>query len=171
MKAWEEIAQPLRFPIGGREYVAAEPSMELGVSVLGTWDGTSTEWQGRPIDELFRALVGDAVWDQMLADKVPATAMTRAGWTALIDLQEGREAAEHMWEEGPDPELLAALTAAPQEQTDSTTSTGTESGSATPSPASTRTMTSRPGARRPAKKAAPAKAPRSSGRTSSASGT
>jgi hypothetical protein len=79
------------------------------------------------------------VYDEMVADNVPALALSRAVLTALSDFRLGREIAEQVWESGLSPEALAPK-GAKAEQTQPS-STGEES--ETPTRASTSGTSSR----------------------------
>jgi hypothetical protein len=165
MKAWEELTglDPLIFPIGGKDYTVPPATLDQGLLVLSILNGKDPDWAEKPMTELFELVLGDT-WQQMRADGVPLEAANRAGFAAVADIQEGREAAEAIWESSLNPEALAAQEAAKT----SATSTGTASENETPQPASTTATTSPPATRRRAQKT---QARRSAGKKSSTSGT
>lgn len=132
-----EAADPLVLPIHGKTY---------DIPALGHLDEIRMREEfGRlntgsaPLmtnEEFLRATLGDAL-DQMRADNVPAKAIVHASVVAHTDALYGRQAAEDMWEHGPDPEALAAAIKAAA-NADSTTSPSTAgAGSSTKRRAST----------------------------------
>lgn len=166
MKSWEELAgEPLRFPIKGKEYVVQPLTVDEGLLVFDIIAGNKPEWTDRSLTDFYKLIMGPT-WDEMRADGVPIDAASRAGFATQTDIQLGREAAEHAWETGLDPEAAAAWMAATQ--TTSTSSTSSESDSETPSPASTSPTTSQPATGSSPRKA---KAARSPGSRSSTTGT
>lgn len=160
MKAWEDLtSEPLTFPIGGKTYTVAPLSIDDGLLAMRILQGDEPDWDGKSAVEFYQFLMG-GTWEQMRADGVSLDAATRAGVTAMTDLQSGREAAETIWEAGVDPELVAAWMAATQT---SKPSTDTGSENETPSPDSTKTTTNE----QPNSSALPAKRARSRGPKSS----
>lgn len=103
-------------------------------------------------DYAMQRLVLGPLWDQMIAEKVPAFFASRVYLAALADFQGGREYAERIFMEGPDPkaleEFLQSRTArqeSPKASPEPKRSPRTGSGNPTRSRASTtRTKTSRP---------------------------
>jgi hypothetical protein len=93
----------------------------------------------------------EGAYQQMLDDKVPASAIRRAMLTVITDLRMNREAAEQVWERGLDPELLAP-TASGADTAGSTPSSSTGEASETPKRASTTGTSSRKTTKRTAGK-------------------
>jgi hypothetical protein len=135
LKAFEDIAAgPLVFPIGGKTYTAAPVGWVEGLRLTEIAGGAEMT----DSDEERRLLLGDT-YAEMVADNVPALALSRAIFTALTDFRLGRPTAERVWESGLTPEALAPEQGATTTQTQPTV---TASASETPSPASTRTTSS-----------------------------
>lgn len=113
LKAYEEFApEPLTFPIGGKLYELPPLDYRLGLRLQQILAGEDDSLDGAKGEDLFRLVLG-SLWDEMKTDGVPLDAMNRAGFAALADYQYGRAMAEKVWENGLDPEALAAaLTAA-----------------------------------------------------------
>jgi hypothetical protein len=101
-KDFDEIFDPLVLPIHGHEYEIPPLSFEAGVIVNGVIDKT----ENLTDEQFYRLLLSDAVFDQMLADKLPAAAIDRVARTALTDFKYSRELALTMWETGGDPKAL-----------------------------------------------------------------
>lgn len=151
LKPYEEFADPLAFPIGGRVYTVPPLPYRAGLRLQRILAGEDTA-EDLPAEDLWRMVMGDA-WDQMVADDVPLEAMSRAGIAAVADFRWGRATAENVWESGVDPEALAAaLTAANPSSKDFPDSTSTAKGSETPSRGSSSATTSPPGTPRPKRK-------------------
>lgn len=145
LKAFEEFAQePLAFPVGGKVYTVEPIGWEDGVRLTALLDGTE---EMPDADTQNRLLMGDTL-AQMVADKVPAVAISRALLTCLTDFRLGRDAAERVWEAGLTPEALAPKGAEP----DSTPSSSTDEAAKTP------TRASGTGTRTSQKKSSPRKA-------------
>ena len=102
-KDFNELFDPLVLPVGGKNYTIPAASFEAGARINGIMEGTE-----KLSDEAFyRLLLSDAVFDELLADHVPAAAIDRIGRVALTDFKYGREFAEAMWETGGDPKAVA----------------------------------------------------------------
>lgn len=143
MKPWEEVASdPLAFPIRGKNYTVPEMPYDDWLTIQQIQSGKVTELEG-PAEETWRLVLGSA-WDEMVADNVPAEALSRAGLAALTFVQFGREMAESVWEAGLDPKAVAAAIVERQ----SSTSTSTASAPETPSLDSSTPTTSRKGSSR-----------------------
>lgn len=113
LKPYEEFApEPLAFPIGSKLYVLPPLDYRLGLRLQQILAGDDDSLNDAKGEDLFQLVLGP-LWDEMKADGVPLEAMQRAGFVALADYQYGRAMAEKVWENGLDPEALAAaLTAA-----------------------------------------------------------
>lgn len=157
MKSWEEIADPLVFPIGGKEYVIPELGYRDMLTIQKIRAGQSSELDGKTPEESWRLVMGTA-WDEMVADNVPAEAIARAGLATLAFFEAGRESAEAIWENGVDPKaILAALSTGRQPQS------STAAANATPSAAPTSGTSSRPaGSKKGSKKGAASRSSSSS---------
>jgi hypothetical protein len=101
-KDFDELFDPLVLPIHGHEYEIPALSFEAGVIVNGVIDKT----ENLTDEQFYRILLSDAVFDRMLADKLPAAAIDRVARTALTDFKYGRELALTMWETGGDPKAV-----------------------------------------------------------------
>jgi len=98
----ELVGEPIVLPINGRNYTLPPVSAEAGVDVLGVLRDPNSEAAKKP--DLtgmlsIRKLVGDALVDEMLKDKVPYDAMLRAAMVQMADFISGRDAAEKAWHE------------------------------------------------------------------------
>jgi hypothetical protein len=159
-KDFDEVADPLAFPIKGKVYTVPDISIANGLRINSGEDMAD--------EELFRALLGD-VLDELRTDDVPADAFSRLFMAALTDIRVGRAAAQIVWETGAVPERLAARVEAannPNSKTSSNSAAETE----TPSPASSSTTPTPTGTKPSAAAKPPRKAPASRGRRSSSSG-
>jgi len=157
LKAFEDFApEPLAFPVGGKVYTVPEIGWADGVRITAIIDGD----EKADAAEQNRLLMGP-VFDEMVADKVPAAALSRALLACLTDFRTGdRELAARVWESGLSPEALAPKGAAQ----DLTPSPVTEAASTTPSQGSTSGTTTSP------RKSSPRKAKASQSPKSSSSG-
>lgn len=122
---FNDLYDPLILPINGKEYQIPPASFEAGARINGIIDGAEQLTD----EEFFRLLLGD-VFDDMVADKVPSEAITRAGQTALADFRYGRGMAETMWKTGGDPKAIQAL--APKPNRAARRSKGTAAANKTP---------------------------------------
>lgn len=160
LQAYEDlVADPLVFPIGGKLYTPAPLGIQAGLRLAGVIKGDDDSLKDAPMTDLWKLVMG-GLWDEMVADNVPAEAVARVGMTVLADHQYGRATAVAMWETGADPEALAARAAA--NQVTSRPSKSSATARKTPSRVSTKTTSRQPVTRQPVKKTAP----RSAGRTS-----
>lgn len=142
LKDWEEtvLGKPLTLPIRGTEYVIPELGW-LGAQQLREEftriadmrrliedDARAARGEDRQLDDdeqkrikddpprlnddgYLRLLLGGQL-EQMRADDVPPAAILHAARCAHTDAMKGRDAAEQLWNEGPDPESQAAEKAA-----------------------------------------------------------
>lgn len=145
---FRDFTHPLVLTVNGVDYEIPPVDVELGLELLGILQGDQPA-TAMTMPDLYARLLGSA-GERMLADKVPFAAYDRAAIAALADFNAGREIALRVWETGLPPEQLAALVAATEA---STRSTSTEAATRAPAPASTSGTTSRR-ARRPAPKRA-----------------
>jgi len=114
LKAYEEFAEePLAFPIGGKVYTVPPLGFEDGIRLQRVLAGDDTSLNGLPVEEGWKLVLGTA-WDEMVTDKVPMEALSRAGLAGVADFQYGRKMAETVWEADVSPEALAAAVAANQ---------------------------------------------------------
>lgn len=140
-----EVAALLELPINGKTY---------RIPALGHLDGIKIREEQQRIssgepsvlsNEDFLRMALGAVLGEMRADNVPDRAIVHAATVAHTDALHGRDAAEALWEHGPDPEALAAAMAA---YASSITSPSTAAAaSSTKRPASTRATKSPTGKR------------------------
>ncbi|MGN6200022.1 DUF7426 family protein [Humibacter sp.] len=97
-----ELFDPLVLPVNGKEYTIPPLSFEAGATVDGALRGE--EKMG---DEAFyRLLISDKLFDELLADHVPAKMIDRIARTVLTDHASTRELALTMWETGGDPKAV-----------------------------------------------------------------
>ena len=152
MKSWEDVApERLAFPIGGKVYTIPELDYRSMLTVQKVKAGEPSELDGMPPEDTWRLIMGEA-WDQMIADNLPAEAIGRAGLATLVYYEQGREAAEAVWEHGLDPKALAVAIEA---RTEPSRPSSTAEESKTHTPASTSGTSSRPaGSKKTTKKAA-----------------
>jgi hypothetical protein len=155
MKSWDDIRpDPLTFPIGGKVYTVPELPYTAMLTIQRAKAGESTELDDMTAEDTWRIVMG-ATWDEMVADNVPAEAISRAGLATLAYFEMGVEAAEAIWEHGIDPKAIAAamtVRASLSEQS------STDEASATPQPARLSGTSSRPSS---SKKSSRAKGSRS----------
>jgi hypothetical protein len=106
LPAWEDVAVPqIPVEIGGKIYLV--PPMSIGSSLeLGKAFAGDEEAQAKFDDPetFYRAVLGP-LFDEFIADGVPAAAVDRVHLTAIQDWAHGRIAAESFWQLGPDPEI------------------------------------------------------------------
>lgn len=102
-KDFNDLYEPLVLPVGGKKYEIPALSFTAGATVNGVIDGGEKLTD----EDFYRLLLSDAVFDQMMADNLPATAIDRVARTALTDFKYGRELAVTMWETGGDPKAVA----------------------------------------------------------------
>lgn len=93
-----EILPPLVLPIGGKEYTvpflgyAEAQQLEENVSA-------ESKAPPMPDPEYFQLMLGP-VYDEMLVDNVPYSALRLAAMTVQADHQRGRTVAQVLWEAG-----------------------------------------------------------------------
>ncbi|CAN5387980.1 hypothetical protein BH10ACT8_BH10ACT8_11210 [soil metagenome] len=97
----------LQLPIDGHVYNVKPMTGDLARRAEEAMTSAAPEI---PAAEM-RVMALGPVFQEMLADNVPTTAIDRAVLTVLTDLFKGREAAEVMWETGGDQALTAAWVA------------------------------------------------------------
>lgn len=102
---FNDLYDPLVLPINGKQYTIPPVSFAAGVKINGIIDGVEKLGD----EEFYRLLLG-SVFDELLSDEVPSTAIDRVGKTALADFQVGRSMAEIMWKTGGDPKAIESLT-------------------------------------------------------------
>ena len=146
---WES-APPFDFEINGKTYTVT-PIGERGYTEYLDWMAIIAGQKDAPSATDEGPLLLGGAYQQMLDDKVPASAIRRALVTVITDLRIGREAAEQVWDRGLDPELLAP-TASGANTAGSTQSSSTGEASETPKRASTTGTNSRKTTKRTAGK-------------------
>jgi len=130
LRPYEEVVGPLVIPYRGKEYELPPVSMKDGLRIHKSLSNEETVmWS-----DLIPMLLGEDVYEAMLADHVPPAVIDRALWTALAEFKNGRESAEAVWENGVPKGLLESLVTILQKQ-EQTTPTG--AASTTPQLAST----------------------------------
>jgi hypothetical protein len=151
-KDWQDTGNvsPLTLPIRDRD----GQRREYTIPPLGYLDGIKLREEvariasgepGEMSNEEFLKMILGGQLQQMRDDNVPPSAIVHAASVAHVDALHGRTAAEKLWNEGPDPEALAAAMAALKDLADSTTSPATPPTaptSSTKKPASTRSTRS-----------------------------
>lgn len=135
---YEKVADPLVLPINGKDYTIPAVGMQDGIRLSTQEDPDAAEIQN---DE-FRSMLLGAVYEQMVADNVPADAVMRAVTTAYADFTRGRDFAQMVWATGGDPKAVERYL---KPNRASRRSTGTASARKTPSRASTNATKASPG--------------------------
>lgn len=142
LRPFEEVSEPLAFPIGGKVYTPPPIGWETGTRLIRLMQGKEPELMDAEPGVLWRLLLG-ACFDEMCADGVPMSAIGRAGYAVLVAFQtDDRDAAVKIWEGGLDPEVRAAMLALAR--AGSRQSNSTDGENVTPLPASTSGTKSRP---------------------------
>ncbi|OYV64453.1 MAG: hypothetical protein B7X07_06360 [Actinobacteria bacterium 21-64-8] len=153
---YEKVVDPLILPIRGKDYVIPEVSMPDGLKYTKYVEELTAAEESRktdpdaplpePLDnDVFRHMMLGAAYDEMVADGVPAAAVSRALVTATANFQTGRASAEIMWATGGDPKAIEKyLMPNRAARRASARSTGTGSAKKTPSPASTNSTKTSP---------------------------
>ena len=137
LRPYEDLVGPLVIPVRGKKYPLPTVSLQDGLRMH------AATTKGEPITtaDLTEIILGDT-GRQMLEDGVPAAVVDRALWAGIADFQQGREAAEQVWENGVPKavleELVTALKQAQTTRTDAVTTTKRPaSGSGTKPPKTT----------------------------------
>lgn len=104
LRPYEEVIGPLVIPVRGKEYPLPTISMQDGLRMHSAAHGG----EDLSLEELTVIILGDAR-QQMLDDGVPLAVIDRALWAGIADYQQGREAAELVWERGVPKEVLEEL--------------------------------------------------------------
>lgn len=116
MKSWDDIRpEPLVFEIGPKKYEIPELDYRSMLTIHKVKAGEATELDDMTAEDTWRIVMGPT-WDEMVADNVPAEAISRAGLATLTYFEMGREAAEAIWENGIDPKAVAAAILSRAEQ-------------------------------------------------------
>lgn len=165
---WAELGG-LKLPINGKVYALPAVSAELGPRLQLLMSAGVTVGLGQDLaadhlqvlddqaeSDLYRDILGP-VYDEMVTDKVPWSALKHAAMTGLVDATVDRATAEQYWEDmgKPQPAMKKPADRLPRKRNPKVTEIGTRRAS------TAGTTTSR----RPAKKAA------SRGKPSSSTGT
>jgi hypothetical protein len=98
----ELVGAPIVLPINGKKYTLPPVAAEMGVEILGVLRSPDGEAAQRPDPDgmqSIRMLLGDALVDRMIKEKVPYDAMIRASQVQVTDFISGREEAEIVWRE------------------------------------------------------------------------
>jgi len=110
-KEWEETeaADALVLPIRGKKYTIPAIGHLDAIRLREEWARVADgEHPTITNDEFMTIILGAELRARMVADNVPDMAIVHAATVAGVDFQQGRDAAEEMWEKGPSPEALAA---------------------------------------------------------------
>ena len=105
LRPYEEIVGPLVIPARGKTYTLPTISLEDGLRMHTAAHGGAD----LSLEDLTTIILGDAR-QQMLDDGVPLAVIDRALWAGIADYQQGREAAEQVWENGVPKAVLEELT-------------------------------------------------------------
>ena len=105
LRPYEEIVGPLVIPARGKEYPLPTISLQDGLRMHAAAHGGDD----LSLEDLTVIILGDAR-QQMLDDGVPLAVIDRALWAGIADYQQGREAAEQVWENGVPKAVLEELT-------------------------------------------------------------
>lgn len=100
----------LELPIRGKTYRIPPMGYQDGLRLKMAAEAPEGA-DGPSNEEMLRLPLGP-VLDEMRADNVPEAWILRAALTATAEAMAGRKVAELTWENGPDPEALAAQVAA-----------------------------------------------------------
>lgn len=109
-KEWAETeyAAPLILPINGKQYTIPElghlDAIKLREEMVSIAIGNDPSMS----NEEFLAMTLGPALEQMRADKVSEKAIVHAASVAHMFSIAGRQAAEELWDKGPNPEALAA---------------------------------------------------------------
>lgn len=123
LRDFDELANPLRIPIGGKVYVVPPVGIRTAQQLRKAAAGDeAAAGEFADTERFYRAVLGKA-FDEMLADDVPEQAVDRAAMTALADFQVGRERAAILWTLGDSPETLQAVLDATRRIAESATET------------------------------------------------
>jgi hypothetical protein len=95
LRPYEDVIGPLIIPARGKEYTLPAVSLQDGLRM----HAAVAKGEEISITDLTVIILGDTK-DAMLADGVPPSVIDRAFWTGITDYQQGREAAEQVWEHG-----------------------------------------------------------------------
>lgn len=104
LRPYEDVIGPLVIPYRGKEYPLPQISLEDGLRMHAATEGK----EALPMGALIAIILGEAL-EAMTADNVPPSVIDRALWTGVTDFQQGREAAEMVWENGVPKALLEEL--------------------------------------------------------------
>ncbi|QDG61244.1 hypothetical protein [Pseudarthrobacter sp. NIBRBAC000502771] len=105
LRPYEEIVGPLVIPARGKHYTLPIISLQDGLRMHAAAHGG----EDLSLADLTTIILGDAR-QQMLDDGVPLAVIDRALWAGIADYQQGREAAEQVWENGVPKAVLEELT-------------------------------------------------------------
>ena len=95
LRPYEEVIGPLVIPYRGKEYQLPAVSLEDGLRMHAAVENKTA----LSLSSLMAIIMGD-IAQEMLDDKVPPAVIDRAFWAGVTDFQQGREAAELVWENG-----------------------------------------------------------------------
>lgn len=104
LRPYEDIVGPLVIPARGKEYPLPTISLQDGLRM----HAASTGGADLSLEDLTTIILGDTR-QTMLDDGVPLTVIDRALWAGIADFQQGREAAEQVWEHGVPKAVLEEL--------------------------------------------------------------
>lgn len=104
LRPYEELVGPLVIPVRGKEYPLPAVSLQDGLRI----HAATNKGDDLSLQDLTEIILGDTGRD-MLADGVPAAVVDRALWAGIADFQQGREAAEQVWEHGVPKAVLEEL--------------------------------------------------------------
>lgn len=112
LRDFDELANPLVVPIGGKRYTIPPVGARTAQLLrrIAADDQAAIDALTDPAD-YYRAILGVA-YDEMVADNCPEPAVDRAALAALADFQQGRLGALRAWEAGATVEGMAAVVAA-----------------------------------------------------------
>lgn len=104
LRPYEDIIGPLIIPARGKEYTLPAISLQDGLRLHAAAHGGAA----LSVEDMTMIILGDAR-QSMLDDGVPVAVIDRALWAGVADYQQGREAAEHVWEHGVPKAVLEEL--------------------------------------------------------------
>jgi hypothetical protein len=99
--------EPLKLPIGQKIYTASPVGIRDGMVIIDAVAGRPGALNDEPIAELYKLALGP-VWDEMVADNVPAAAASLAGMTAVLVVSHGMPTAMAYWNQAVAPAPVVA---------------------------------------------------------------
>jgi hypothetical protein len=103
--AW--VPKPIELEIAGKTYeipqLSAKAALDLAAQKSSDEEPDAASPDEAALLDTYRAMLGDEIFEQMIADGVPRPIIQRAGLTVWADDAYGREVAESYWAGAIDP--------------------------------------------------------------------